>query len=133
MLAIHVMFLASGAAALIYQIVWFKQLQFVLGSSTYAVSVTVASFFFGLSLGSWLGGRVADRARLPLRAYAMFELAVSALSLGITLFLSKWALWAPFLTPVLGERSVASAVLTPLVSSVTLGLPTMAMGATLPV
>ena len=41
MLAIHLMFLASGAAALIFQVIWFKQLQLVLGSSTFAVSVTV--------------------------------------------------------------------------------------------
>jgi predicted MFS family arabinose efflux permease len=58
MLIIHCLFLASGAASLIYQVIWFKQLQFVLGSSTFAVSVTVASFFFGLSLGSLLGGRL---------------------------------------------------------------------------
>jgi spermidine synthase len=63
--AIYVMFLASGAASLIFQVVWFKQLQFVLGSSTFAVSMTVAGFFFGLSLGSWLGGKLADGVRRP--------------------------------------------------------------------
>lgn len=132
MLAIHLMFLASGAAALIYQIIWFKQLQFVLGSSTFAVSVTVASFFFGLSLGSWWGGRMADRVRRPLRAYAVLELLVGAVSLAITLFLSKWAVWTPFLTPFLGQGSLLSAALTLLVSLSTLALPTMLMGATLP-
>ena len=132
MLTIHLMFLASGAAALIYQIIWFKQLQFVLGSSTFAVSVTVASFFLGLSVGSWLGGRLADRLRHPLRAYAVLELSVSVVSLAVTLFLSKWSVWTPFLTPYLGERSVVSAALTLLVSLSTLALPTMLMGATLP-
>ena len=73
MAAIYVMFLASGAASLIYQVVWFKQLQFVLGSSTFAVSMTVAGFFFGLSLGSWLGGKLADRVRRPLGAYALLS------------------------------------------------------------
>src|SRR5258706_11273661 len=132
LLIIHLMFLASGAAALIYQVIWFKQLQFVLGSSTFAVSVTVASFFLGLSLGSWLGGRMADRLRHPLRAYAVLELSVSVVALAVTLFLSKWSVWTPFLTPYLGERSVVSAGLTLLVSLSTLALPTMLMGATLP-
>ena len=132
MLTIHLMFLASGAAALIYQIIWFKQLQFVFGSSTFAVSVTVASFFFGLSLGSWLGGRLADRLLRPLYAYAGLELGVSVVSLAITLFLSKWSLWTPLLTPFLGERSLLSAALTLIVSLMTLALPTMLMGATLP-
>ena len=132
MLTIHLMFLASGAAALIYQVIWFKQLQFVLGSSTFAVSVTVASFFMGLSLGSWLGGRLADKLRRPLRAYAVLELSVSVVSLAVTLFLSKWSVWTPFLTPYLGEKSMVSAGLTLLVSLSTLALPTMLMGATLP-
>jgi len=132
MLTIHLLFLASGAAALIFQIVWFKQLQLVLGSSTYSVSVTIASFFLGLSLGGWLGGRFADRVRRPLRTYAVLELCAGAASLGITLFLSKWAVWVPFLAPALGERSPVSAALTLLVSLATLVLPTMVMGATLP-
>src|SRR5687768_13989331 len=132
MLAIHLMFLASGAAALIYQVIWFKQLQFVLGSSTFAVSATVASFFFGLSLGSWLGGRLADRLLEPLRAYAILELSIGAISLAITLFLSRWPVWMPLLTPYLGEHSLVSGMLTVLVALATLVLPTMLMGATLP-
>jgi predicted membrane-bound spermidine synthase len=132
MLIIHAMFLASGAAALIYQVIWVKQLQFVLGSSTFAVSVTVASFFSGLSLGSWLGGRLADRLLRPLRAYAVLEFSVGAVSLAVTLFLSKWSVWTPLLTPFLGERSLLSGVLTLLVSLTALALPTMLMGATLP-
>src|SRR3954453_8965897 len=73
MAAIYMMFLASGAASLVYQVVWFKQLQFVLGSSTFAMSMTVASFFFGLSLGSLLGGKLADRVGKPLLAYSGLE------------------------------------------------------------
>jgi spermidine synthase len=132
MLAIHLAFLASGAASLIYQVIWFKQLQFVLGSSTFAVSVTVASFFFGLSLGSWLGGRLADRLLRPLRTYALLELSLAVVALAVTLLLSKWSVVAPGLAPILGGRSVFSAVLTVLVSFLTLALPTMLMGATVP-
>src|SRR5690348_17048306 len=58
-------FFASGVASLILQVVWLKQLQFVLGSATFSVSVTVASFFFGLSLGSAIGGRLADTVIRP--------------------------------------------------------------------
>ena len=57
-------FFASGAASLILQVVWFKQLQFVLGSATFSVSVTVASFFFGLSIGS-VSRRPGRRCRYP--------------------------------------------------------------------
>jgi predicted membrane-bound spermidine synthase len=123
--AIYVMFLASGVASLIYQVVWFKQLQFVLGSSTFAVSMTVAGFFFGLSLGSWLGGKLADRARHPLSAYAFLELALGILAILVTLFLSNWLAWAPGMGPIVGNPFFFSFA--------TLVLPTMLMGATLPV
>src|SRR5262245_33034940 len=102
MAAIYVMFFASGAASLVYQVVWFKQLQFVLGSSTFAVSMTVASFFFGLSIGSWLGGKLADRVRRPLGAYAFLEFSLGAAAISVTLFLSNWSSWAPGLAPLVG-------------------------------
>lgn len=133
MAAIYVMFLASGAASLIYQVVWFKQLQFVLGSSTFAVSMTVASFFFGLSLGSWLGGKLADRARRPLGAYAVLELALGVVAILVTLFLSNWSAWAPGLAPLVGEPTFTGGLLTVFFSFATLVLPTMLMGATLPI
>ena len=126
------MFFASGAASLVCQVIWFKQLQFVLGSSTFAVSVTVASFFFGLSLGSWLGGSLADRLLRPLRAYGLLEVTLSVSALAVTLLLSKWSLWAPVLAPLLGEGAIVSRALTVLVSFSVLLLPTMLMGATLP-
>jgi len=127
------MFLASGAASLIYQVVWFKQLQFVLGSSTFAVSMTVAGFFFGLSLGSWLGGKLADRVRRPLGAYALLELALGILAILVTLFLSNWSAWAPGLAPLVGDPSFKGGLLTVVFSFGTLVLPTMLMGATLPI
>ena len=133
MAAIYVMFLASGAASLIYQVVWFKQLQFVLGSSTFAVSMTVAGFFFGLSLGSWLGGKLADRVRRPLGAYALLELALGILAILVTLFLSNWSAWAPGLAPLVGDPSFKGGLLTVVFSFGTLVLPTMLMGATLPI
>jgi spermidine synthase len=133
MAAIYVMFLASGAASLIYQVVWFKQLQFVLGSSTFAVSMTVASFFFGLSLGSWLGGKLADRVGRPLGTYALLELGLGAVAFLVTLLLSNWSGWASGLAPLVGDPSLKGGLLTVLFSFATLVLPTMLMGATLPI
>jgi spermidine synthase len=47
--AVNAMFLRQVAASLILQVVWFKQLQFVLGTTTLSVSVTVASFFWSFN------------------------------------------------------------------------------------
>src|SRR5438105_15803702 len=91
--AVTAIFFASGAASLTLQVVWFKQLQFVLGSTTLSVSVTVASFFFGLSVGSALGGRIADAVMRPLRVYGFLELALALVSVAVTVFLSHLSIW----------------------------------------
>lgn len=129
---ITAIFFASGAASLILQVLWFKQLQFVLGSATVSVSVTVASFFFGLSMGSAFGGRIADTTRRPLKTYALLELALAPMSFAVTLFLSHWPTWVGWLSPMLGLESPMRLPLMVALSLATLSLPTMLMGATLP-
>jgi spermidine synthase len=125
-------FFVSGAASLILQVVWFKQLQFVLGSTTLSVSVTVASFFFGLSVGSAFGGRVADVVTRPLRVYGFLELILALVSFAVTAFLSHWSTWTGWLSPMLDLGSSARLPLIVFLSLATLSLPTILMGATLP-
>ena len=48
---------ASGAAALIYQVLWIKQLSLVVGVEVQAVTIGVSAFFAGLAVGGWLFGR----------------------------------------------------------------------------
>ena len=45
-------FFLSGAAGLIYQIVWIRILSLVFGNTLYAISMVVAGFLSGLALGS---------------------------------------------------------------------------------
>src|SRR5262245_28313443 len=130
---IHLLFFSSGTASLICEVVWFKQLQFVLGSSTYAVSVVVACFFAGLACGSWLGGRLADRWRRLLRGYAALEFALGLVAVGVTLLLSTWASWIEILAGWLGPEAPLALPFMILVSLIILLPPTALMGATLPV
>lgn len=125
-------FLASGAASLTLQVIWFKQLQFVLGSATFSVSVTVASFFFGLSVGSAFGGRIADAVTRPLRVYGCLELILAPASFAVTAFLSHWSTWVGWMSPMLNLDSPARLPLIVFLSLATLSLPTILMGATLP-
>ena len=69
----------SGAAALVYQTLWVKQLALVVGVDVYAVTTAVAAFFTGLALGAALLGRRADRATRPFALYAVLELGIAAL------------------------------------------------------
>ena len=73
---ISAIFLLSGAAGLIFEVVWSRQLVLVFGNTTQAVSAILTGFFGGMALGGWLGGRMADKVRRPLRLYGLLELAL---------------------------------------------------------
>ncbi len=78
---ILVLFVASGAAGLVYQVVWSRELVLVFGNTTQAVSTIVTAFLAGLGLGGLAGGRLADRVARPLRRYGALELGVAAFGL----------------------------------------------------
>jgi len=59
------LFAASGFAAMGYELYWTRALDHFLGNSTYAFSTMLTTFLLGLSLGGWIGGRIADRAKSP--------------------------------------------------------------------
>jgi len=72
--AILVIFLLSGAAGLMYEVVWSRQLVLVFGNTTQAISAILTGYFGGLAIGSLIGGRIADRVRRPLVMYGLLEL-----------------------------------------------------------
>lgn len=69
-------FMLSGAAGLIDEIVWSRQLVLVFGNTTQAVSAILTGFFGGMAIGAAVGGRIADRVRSPLRLYGLLEIAL---------------------------------------------------------
>jgi spermidine synthase len=75
---IYAIFVLSGAAGLIYEVVWARQLVLVFGNTTQAVSAILTGFFGGMAIGSVVGGRLADRIRSPLRLYGLLEIALVA-------------------------------------------------------
>lgn len=85
------MLVLSGAAALVYQILWIKQLTLIVGVDVYAVTTGVSAFFAGLALGGLLLGRWADRMKRPLRLYVWLEIGVAAVGVAMTLALSHTA------------------------------------------
>src|ERR1700745_1110119 len=64
------LFVGSGCAALIYEIVWFQMLQLVIGSSAVSMGVLLGTFMGGMCLGSYLLPRYVRRGLHPLRVYA---------------------------------------------------------------
>src|SRR5215467_11991244 len=91
---LYVLFFCSGAAGLIYQIVWVREFGNVFGNTVYSASLVLAVFMCGLGAGSYLAGRWADRHYLDapgvlLRAYGYVEAAIAILGLGISTILPR--------------------------------------------
>ena len=78
---ILILFGLSGMAALIYEITWIRPLSLVFGTTIYAVSTIIASFIFGLAVGSWLAGRFSDRLKFPLKYFAFIQFGIGVYGL----------------------------------------------------
>ncbi|MFN6979866.1 MAG: hypothetical protein ACK4OP_17180, partial [Gemmobacter sp.] len=76
------LFVLSGAAALIYQVLWVRELGLLFGSTAQAAAMTIAIFFAGIALGGWLFGRIAAGLARPLRAFGLVEIGVAGTALG---------------------------------------------------
>src|SRR5438552_13851169 len=75
------LFVCSGCAALIYEVVWFQLLELVIGSSAVSMGVLLGTFMGGMCLGSLLLPRVMPSTTHPLRMYAYLELGIGAIGL----------------------------------------------------
>ncbi|HSL22784.1 MAG TPA: fused MFS/spermidine synthase [Vicinamibacterales bacterium] len=127
-----VLFFCSGASALMYQVLWLRMLGLVFGVTVYAASTVWASFMGGLALGSLVAGRLADRVRRPLLWFGAAEgsIAVSALltPAALAMLQKLYAAVHPSLPESLAVVTLARVLMTLAV----LFVPTLLMGATLP-
>ncbi len=81
MIPFVVLSFASGIPALVYQLVWTRQVGLIAGSQIEAISLVLVAFFGGLALGSRLLGRLADGSDSPLVLYARLEGVAGLLAL----------------------------------------------------
>jgi spermidine synthase len=116
----------SGAAALVYQVLWVKQLSLIVGVEVYSIAIAVSAFFAGLALGSFVFGRWADRLEQPLLLGAGLEVGIALLGIASTLLLAHAAV--PF-----AAMETRAGVLAWLLPFALVGLPAFLMGGTLPV
>jgi spermidine synthase len=122
------LFVGSGAAALIYQIVWFQLLQLVIGSSAISLGILLGTFMGGMCLGSLGLARVISARHHPLRVYALLELGIAAFGI-LVLFLIPLVADAYLLV---GGRGIDGIFFRSVLCAICLLPPTVLMGATLP-
>jgi len=126
--ALLLLFVGSGCAALIYEVVWFQLLQLSVGSSAVSLGILLGIFMGGMCLGSLLLPRYVSARHHPLRVYAFLELGIGFLGVLVL-----------FVVPTIGGAYTAiagtgqaSLFLRAIVAGICLLPPTILMGATLP-
>ena len=96
--ALLLLFVGSGCAALIYEVVWFQLLQMVIGASAISLGVLLGTFMGGMCLGSFLLPRYVDPSHHPLRVYAWLELGIGVIGVlilfGMPLVSGIYTAWA---------------------------------------
>jgi spermidine synthase len=126
--ALLLLFVGSGCAALIYEIVWYQMLQLVVGLTTVSLGVLLGTFMGGMCLGSLLLARLVSAGRHPLRVYAALELGIAVCGL---LLLAGFPYLAQVYTNHFGY-GLSGVTLRVAIAVVCLIPPTLLMGATLP-
>jgi predicted membrane-bound spermidine synthase len=110
-------FLLSGAAGLIFELVWFHRTGLAFGNSIVAATIVLSSFMGGLAIGNGIAGWLGARVRRLLRLYAALEATTAIAGLALT-----------YLLPELARVQLPLAA-----AFVLLLVPASAMGATLPI
>ncbi|HEY8491078.1 MAG TPA: fused MFS/spermidine synthase, partial [Dehalococcoidia bacterium] len=131
--ALLALFFGSGAAGLIYQVLWLRLLALVFGVTVWAASTVLASFMAGLALGSLGAGRLADRLRNPLLWYGLAEILVGLSALASPAALDLVERLYVRLYPALPHDPALLTALRFGLSFLVLLVPTTLMGATLPI
>ena len=127
------MFFLSGAAALMYQIIWAKQLALIFGVTLYATSAVVTTFMAGLALGSLYFGRMVDRWKRPLVLFAILEACIGAFALVFPAILVALTRIYVVFYGSFGDNHYVMSLLRFAMAFLVLIVPTSLMGGTLPV
>jgi spermidine synthase len=128
---IYILFFSSGAAALMYEVVWVRSLSLIFGGTHLAVTTVLSVFMGGLALGSFIIGRRVDRMKKPLRLYGFLEIALFAV-IFIVLMKIYPSVYSFLVRGEQGSRFYLSFVRV-MFAFVALIIPTTLMGGTLPV
>ena len=126
------LFAVSGACGLIYEVVWSQLMIRVMGGTTFAIATVLVAFMGGLGLGGYWGGRLSQTTRRPARIYGVFEIAIGVYALVLPLLLDAVVPLYRFVYPVASGQIVALTMMRFVISGLILLVPTVLMGATLP-
>ncbi len=122
----------SGAAGLIYEVIWARLFADILGSTALSMTLVFSVFLLSMALGAWIFGHVPIRGRAALALYGNLEIGIAIFGLFSSVALIYAKSWIAIHLSVAGVSwgALASNLL---VTALLIGMPTLLMGGTLPV
>ena len=126
--ALLVLFVGSGCAALIYEVVWFELLRQVIGASSVSLAILLASFMGGMCIGSVGFSRRVPHRLHPLLIYAFLEVGIGIVGIAMLVLLPA----VQYVYVSVFGYGLGGIMLRGLVCLIALLPPTILMGATLP-
>jgi len=125
-------FFISGATALIFESLWFRQAGLAFGNSLWASSLVLSGFMAGLALGNALAAKAFLKLKNPVRIYAVLELIIGLAGVLLVRFLPQIGhSLAPLFHSIQGQSWLLNASRL-LLAFILLLVPSTAMGMTLP-
>ncbi len=124
----------SGTAALVYELLWMRQLQLIFGVSSFAVAAVLTAYMLGLALGSLLFGKISERVSNLIATYAAMEIGIGVTALGSLFALRNFHLVERLYYQAYALESLYAISLVRLVLCIgILILPTLLIGGTIPI
>ena len=130
---VYVMFFLSGAAALMYQVVWVRSLSLIFGGTHLAVTVVLSIFMAGLALGGYFIGKYVDRSTSPLRLYGLLEIGIALFAVVFVVLIKIYPSLYISLAQGRDDSVIYLTGIRILFAFIALIIPTTLMGGTLPV
>jgi hypothetical protein len=130
---IGLLFFASGFAALVYELLWFRQLGLIFGNTVHAATTVLTAYMLGLAAGAHGASRYAPRLRNPIRAFAFLEAAIGLYALGVPILFSLLQAVYRFGYQSLSQDAAFLTAIRFVLAVLVLAVPTCCMGATLPI
>lgn len=122
---------ASGATALIYEVLWMRRFIALFGATAPAASATLSAIFIGLGVGSAVFGSRCARFRRPLRVYGVLEIGIGLSAALVYPFAEGYGRLFPLLYSHLAPHLALFIAVKTALAVLALFLPAFLMGGTL--
>jgi spermidine synthase len=100
---IFIIFGFTGFGSMIYELAWTRAISLALGSSTYAFSTMLATFLFGIALGSIIYSFLSKRKDFTISSFGWFEVMISLACLITIPLLGRIPLYVIYFFPILNN------------------------------